>query len=367
MSENLYYLGFAAFHGIGPKRFEKLLFQFGSAEKAWHAQESEISAVLKDAVGQQFINFRKEFDIASYAKNLEEKKIYFLTILDATYPMLLKQIPDKPYVIFVKGNVELLQSPLSIGIVGTRKVTDYGREVTEMFTRDLVEQQYVIVSGMAFGVDAIAHRVALKNHGRTIAVLGSGVDYPTPREHESLYQEILAHSGAVVSTFRPGERALVGSFPARNATIAGLSRGVLVTEGAEDSGALITAHDAIRFGRPVFAVPGQITSSLSKGTNNLIKGGATPVSSVYDIMQHLGQNVQSNRDESRGVKNTKVRYSANKEEQVMLQLLENEALLFDDIVRKIGKDSKEVGSILSLLELKGLVRSRSDGKYSLSS
>ncbi|HSD98791.1 MAG TPA: DNA-processing protein DprA [Patescibacteria group bacterium] len=386
MNEKIYTLGFSAFSGIGTKRFEKLVAAFESAGNAWETDEKDIIAILGKALGEKFAEFRKTFNLEKYAEKVREKGIIWLVPEDEEYPKLLKQLNNAvaggssdgkihddgsriksgmtkaPFILFAKGNVSLLSDEKTIGIVGTRKVTDYGRQVTEMFTRELVASGFTIISGMALGVDGIAHEEVIKNKGKTIAVLGSGVDFPTPREHTFLYQKILENNGLIVSTFRPGEIPSKGSFPARNAIIAGLSHGILVTEGAADSGSLITAGYAKKFDRFLFAVPGQITSQLSKGTNNLIKEGAIAVSSVSDILDRLGiiGNVKTQAP------NPKKQKGETKEEQEIVDLLENGPLHFDEIVRTIGKDSKDIGSILSLMELKGLVKNTHDGKYSIS-
>lgn len=363
MDEKIYTLGFAAFPGIGTIRFEKLVAVCGSAQKAWYATDSELIKILGNAVGKKFSEFRKTFNGEKYAKEVAKKDMYLFTPKDKEYPVLLKELSHPPFILFVKGNISLLQNDKTIGVVGTRKVTSYGREVTEMFVADLVAQDVTIVSGMALGVDGIAHTTAVKNNGATIAVLGSGVDRPTPREHVNLYENILEHHGLIVSTFAPGEDASIGSFPARNAIIAGLSQAILVTEGAETSGSLITAQYAKKFDRFVFSVPGQITSHLSKGTNNLIKNGAIAVTSAGEILDRLGI---IGFQKSRESENQKVRLSGSPEELSIVSILEqNGPLLFDEIVRKIGKDSKSIGSLLSLMELKGMIASDSDGKYSI--
>jgi len=388
MNSNIYILGFSAFSGIGTIRFEQLINEFGTPEKAWNASRTDLKAVLKEAVGEKFDEFRKEFNLKEYAKEIEKKHIMWFTPNDKEYPKLLKQLntvipaeagiqsfgltQDKedgsrvkpgmtraPFILFAKGNTDLLKNEKTIGIVGTRKVTDYGQQVTEMFTKDLVNAGFTIVSGMALGVDGIAHTTAIQHGGKTIAVLGSGVDIPTPGEHSGLYQQILEHDGLIVSTFSPGEDANKGSFPARNATVAGLSQGIVVTEGAEKSGALITANYAKKFGRPVFSVPGQITSQLSIGTNNLIKQGAVPVTAASGILDTLGIIAEGKSQ----VPNHKKQKADTKEERIILDLLENGPLHFDEIVRTIGKDSRSVGSILSLMELKGVIKSNSKGEY----
>lgn len=369
MDERIYTLGFAVFPGIGTKRFAALVATCGSAKEAWEAEESVLVSILGKVLTKKFMQFRASFDVASYAKNIQEKSIDFVVPSDDLYPPLLKQLAYPPFILFTKGNVALLQNKRTIGIVGTRKVTSYGEQVTTLFTRDLVQQGFTIVSGMALGVDGIAHNTCLDSDGTTIAVLGSGVDVPTPREHVHLYQDILAHNGLIVSTFAPGEDASKGSFPARNAIVAGLSRGILVTEGAKDSGSLITASFAKEFGRPVFAVPGQITSPLAAGTNNLIKSGAIAVSSASDIIENLEgvvPGVVRNTDKILNqVQDDNKKKGATQDEQNILDALRNGPLLFDEIARTIGKDSKSLGTLLSMMELKGLIKTTQDGKYSI--
>lgn len=371
MVKSIYTLAFSAFPGIATRRFEQLVLHFASAKNAWTAEDADIIAVLKPAIGQKFCEFRKTFDIEKYAAEIAQKHIQWFVPKDTEYPSLLKKLVHPPFILFAKGNVPLLQNNKTIGVVGTRKVTEYGRQVTEMFVRDLVQNNFTIVSGMALGVDGIAHTTALANGGKTIAVLGSGVDIPTPREHANVYRSILENNGLIVSTFSPGEDASKGSFPARNAIIAGLSLGVVLTEGAADSGSLITADYARKFGRLLFAVPGQITSHLSQGTNKLIQEGAVAVSSVSDIIEHLHDIIPDLIGDPKGMDsrlhgNDKIKKAETKEEQEVLDLLEKSGPLhFDEIVRYSGKDSKKIGSLLSLLELQGVIQSNSEGKYYL--
>ena len=354
--EQLYYLGFAVFPGIGPAWFQKLLQKFDNAENAWNETLENLSNVLGEKLASEFVVFREKFDPVQYAEELEQKRIGFVTLVDGNYPSLLKQIKNPPFVLFYKGNAGLFSSQKSIGIVGTRSISSYGREVTAMLTRELVAQNFTVVSGLALGVDGVAHKTCLESNGKTIAVLGSGVDICTPSEHQRLYTEILVQDGVIVSTVVPGERPNKGSFPARNKIIAGLSLGVIVTEGAEGSGALYTADFAKDMGRPVFSVPGPITSRLSVATSKLLKNGAIAITSGKDVVDSLGIMSLNNTAVKRRVA------SSSPEEQQILDLLESEVLHFNEIVRKIGKDSKAVGSLLSLMELKGLIRS-SNEKY----
>lgn len=290
MEERLYWLGFSVFPGIGPVRFKKLLGHFGTAKSAW---KSNVEDFKKGGLGEKtairFDEFRRNFPVRDYFQKLKNADVNFFTLGDPAYPELLSRIKNPPFVLYVKGDFDFrkTENQKMIAIVGTRKITSYGSQVTEFVVRDLVYAGCVIVSGLAMGVDSKAHSVTLENNGKTIAVLGSGVDICTPMENIFLYRKILEAKGAIVSEFPLGQEPQKGSFPSRNRIIAGLCAGVVVTEGAADSGALITAEDAFSNNRKVFAVPGPITSDLSKGPNSLLAKGAIPVSSARDILQAL--------------------------------------------------------------------------------
>lgn len=351
-----YYLGFSVFEGIGPVRFRKLLNTFQTAKNAWEAEEDKLNSVLGKNLAASFIRFRISFSINNYESLLAKKNIQYVTFDDKNYPELLKQAANPPFLLYVKGDISLLNSKKIIAIVGTRKISFYGEKVTGQFAEDLVSQGFVIVSGLAFGVDAKAHLSTIENGGKTIAVLGCGVDCCTPSSNQQVYNRILETSGAIVSSFPPGKGASKGSFPARNAIIAGISLGVLVTEGTEDSGALITANDALMLNRPVFAVPGPITSGLSKGPNFLLKKGAVVAVNSTDILDRLG--IMSARKVKTPIS------SDNPDEQAILNILESGPLHFDQIVQTIGKSAQEISVILGMMEVKGIIKSF-NGIYSL--
>lgn len=360
-NEKYYYLGFSQCNGIGPTKFGMLLTHFGSAETAWNAKELDLvaSGIGKAAVAK-IIDFRKTFSPERYVERMEKLGVTFLTLADESYPVLLKQTEKPPFVLYVKGNKKILvQNDNFLAVVGTRKVTDYGRQVTETLTAELANAGFVIVSGLALGVDAVAHRTTVEVGGKTIAVLGGGVDYCTPRENQFLYNKILESGGAIVSEVPLGYIPHKGSFPSRNRIIAGLSVGVLVTEGAEDSGSLITASIATALHRKVFAVPGPITSSVSRGTNVLITQGAKVVTSTKDVLDELRIKSIKSTKSSKDIKGD------SKEEQQIIDLLLTQDLHFDELVRKSGLDSSVVGSLLSLLEMKGLVISHDSSVFGL--
>ncbi len=351
--ERDYWLAFSSFPGVGPVKFQKLLKEFKAAKKAWNS--NRIEKVLGPKLAGKLTEFKKNYSVELYAKELQKRKVQFLTLNDKNYPKLLAQIPNPPFVLYIVGKVDF-DLP-SIGIVGTRKITNYGREVTELFTSELSMAGFTIVSGLALGVDAQAHRSAIESKGKTIAVLGCGVDCVTPLENETLYNSIVKGYGAVVSEYPLGHPPTMGSFLSRDRIIAGLSQGILVTEGAEDSGALITADYAFKFKRPVFAVPGPITSTLSKGPFKLISKGAKLVTSSQDILEELKIKSPKLKVQNKINKGTK-------EELIILSLLENESLHFDEIVRQSKINSSKLGSILSLMEVKGLVKSLDGGYFS---
>lgn len=381
MKEKSYWLPFSVFPGIGPGKFGLLLSEFGTAEKAWKASFEQLEKVLGKALTPQFVDFRDKFSIADYEKKLKKARVSFLILTDEDYPALLKQIENPPFVLYYKGNIDILSSRAYardlaghfssptvtrndnyIAIVGTRRITEYGKQVTTELTQNLAAAGFCVVSGLALGVDAIAHKVTIENKGKTIAVLGCGVDCCYPRENQRLYEEILDSGGAIVSEYPLGEPPSKGSFPSRNRIIAGLSQGVIVTEGAADSGALYTAKDAFENGRPVFAVPGPITSSLSKGPHGLISKGAKLISSAEEIISELGLRIAGADHPSLKLRRAK---GDSKDEQKIIDALQNESLHFDELVKRTKIDSSKLGSILSLMEMKGIVRGLSAGEFSL--
>jgi len=347
MEEKFYWLGFSSFPTIGPARFKKLLAEFKTAKAAWEVK-------------------KPDFSIENYFKKLKEKDVWYLTLLDKDYPQLLKEIKNPPFVLYGCGNPSALdvRSGPPVAVVGARRTTQYGREVTKLLTTDLVLAGFTIVSGLALGVDAISHMTALENNGKTIAVLGCGVDCCNPKENQSIYNSIV-QKGCVVSEFPLGMKPTQWTFPARNRIIAGLSQAVLVTEGAEDSGSLITAELALKFGRKVFAVPGPITSSMSKGPYKLIAKGAKLVTSGEDILKELKSKIRNSKSQINSKSKITSRKGDTEEENLILKLLENEPLHFDEIVRRTKFNSSQLSSILSMMEIKGLIKSLDGGTFSI--
>nr|MBI5455455.1 DNA-protecting protein DprA [Candidatus Levybacteria bacterium] len=361
--ERDYYLAFSLINGIGPKTFILILRHFKTAEKAWFASAADLKqAGLSERSIQKLEKARSELDIESYLEKLKYKKASFIALCDKEYPKLLKEIENPPIVLYVKGDISKVNLEKTIAVVGTRKITNYGSVVTKLFSEELAMSGFTVVSGLAMGVDAVASSSAIEAGGKTIAVLGNGVDLCFPSSNEQLYDKILENNGIIVSEFPLGQSPTQGSFPSRNRIIAGLSLGVLVTEGAADSGSLITADYAFKFKRKVFAIPGPITSSLSKAPLKLIERGAKLVVDAEDILKEF--KIQKSKLKST-IQNSKFG-NLTKEEKKIIDLLENEALHFDEIVRKLKMDSSKAGILLSMMEIKGIIKN-SGGNYSLHS
>ncbi len=361
MEERVYWAGFAAFPGIGPGRFGDLLQTCGSAEKAWVASEKTLQATIGRSLTEKFLHFRSTFSLQEYVQELQKLTISFVTFSEKEYPPSLKEIEKPPFVLFYKGDSSLLDASYrNVAVVGTRMVTEYGREVTRLFTDSLTGAGFTIVSGLALGVDAVAHMTALDTQGKTIAVLGCGIECCYPASNTSLYREILRSGGLIVSEYTLKMSPSRGSFPARNRIIAGLSEAILVTEGGEDSGSIITAMEGLKIGRKIFAVPGPITSRLSQGPYKMIGQGAKLVTSGNEMLKELGLKGLGHPRLSSGRPK-----GETKEEQVIIAILENESLHFDEIGKKVKIDTVVLGSLLSMMEVKGLIRQTAQGFYTV--
>jgi len=357
-----FFVGFSTFPGIGPVRFSLLYRHFGSAKAAWTAPTAELISIgLGAKLCDSFDAFRKSADVGRTMEDLARHHVTAIAITDPRYPRLLREITDAPFVLYVKGKRGHSRIDLerTVGVVGSRKVSRYGTEVTERIVTDLVHSGCTIVSGMAYGVDAVAHTAALTAGGSTIAVLGCGVDIIAPPSNAGLYHEIIESGrGAVVSEMPLGFRPGKGLFPARNRIIAGLSLGVVVTEGASDSGALITARYAGEQGREVFAVPGAITNPNSRGPAKLLKNGATLVESAADILEEIrlpGGKIQLPQNTP----------PLSNDEQCIYNYLSGERKHIDELMRESGLTAAEVAGILTVLEMRGLVRDYGDKLYGL--
>jgi DNA processing protein len=348
-SERDYWLALTRVVGVGPARFQRLLRHFGSAEGAWHANaRTLILAGLDARTADALVNLRRRHDPATEQERLAALGASALTIEDPEYPAPLRNLPDPPPVLFVRGELSVADE-WAVAIVGTRRATPYGRQVAEYLASALAEAGVSVVSGLARGVDGCAHRAALAAGGRTIAVLAHGLDTVYPPEHARLAQEI-ASSGALVTEFAPGTRPDAPNFPRRNRILAGLSQATVVVEAGHTSGALITADHALEQGRDVFAVPGNIFSPASQGSNRLIKEGARPVTNPRDLLEELHLSMALEKRSMREA------LPADSTESAVLAQLGSEPLHVDELSRAIGLPVATVSSTLALMELKGLAR-----------
>ena len=335
--------------GIGPVRFRRLIETFGTAEAAWRADPRQLSLAGLDAkAAAQMARLRERLDAEREARRLERLGIRVLTLEDADYPALLRHIADPPPVLYLQGQLTPADER-AIAVVGTRRATSYGRQVVERLVGELARCGVTIISGLARGIDAAAHRVTLEAGGRTVAVLGNGLDQVYPPEHHRLAAQI-REQGALVSEFPPGVPPDAVNFPRRNRIIAGLTVGTLVVEAGLASGALITADFALEQGRDVYTVPGSIFSPNSQGTNQLIRDGAKVVLEARDILEELNLTMVAHQQAARAALPT------SETEARLVSLLGAEPLHIDDLGRAAGMAMGDLTSALTMMELKGLVR-----------
>ena len=358
--ELAYWVATSAIPGVGSATFNYLLRYFKRLQKFWEAPYEKINKLKVDSkTRESILAFRQKVDPKIYLQTVYERGIKVVSLLDRDYPANLRQISDSPPVLYYKGSL-IPSDDLAIAVVGARYATVYGRQVTEMLVLELVQAGLAIVSGLARGIDSIAHKTAIDSGGRTIAVLGSGVDLIYPPENKTLAEKII-QNGAIVSEFPLGFPSVPSNFPARNLIISGLSLGVLVTEAAVDSGSLITAGCAAEQGREVFAVPGPVNSKMSVGTNNLIKEGVHPATEAADILQVLDIE-RKQRQLDTGNKKLETG-KLDKMERTILDLLDGQSKHIDVIARESGLKIDKVSSTLSLLELRGLVKNYGSGMW----
>jgi DNA processing protein len=355
-----YWIGFSRIPSIGKVRISQLKEHFSNLEDAWRAPASELKqAGLDSRSVNAIIALRPRISLDDEMEKLERYKVKVFTCEDSSYPSRLKEIYDYPPVLYIRGKL-LPKDDAYLAVVGTRKPTTYGRQVTEEIVADLVRSKITIVSGLARGIDSIAHRTTLDNSGKTIAVFASGLDIVYPADNAKLAQAIMEH-GALISEYPLGVRPKADNFPQRNRIMSGLSLGVLVIEAGERSGALITAHQAVEQNRDVFAIPGSILSPNSKGTNHLIQEGAKLVCNCNDILEELNLTTVVQQLE------IKEFLPASEEESKVLKQLTSEPSHIDEICRRSGLATPEVSSTLAMLELKGIAKQVGNMNYVLSS
>jgi len=378
-----YWLALKSIEGVGNIGFKSLLDAFGSPRGVFHASFHTLTFV--PGIGRKtaahikdFHNWRKIEEEIEHVKNNDAQ---IITYQDPLYPKRLLNIYDFPVFLYVKGSLK--EDDINIAVVGSRLASTYGKFSTERLCRELVLKGITVVSGLARGIDASAHRGALAGGGRTIAVLGCGLDVVYPSENEKIFKEIASH-GAIITEFPCGTPPNAPNFPARNRIISGVSLGVVVVEANEKSGSLITARLALEQGREVFAVPGTIDSAGSRGTHKLIKQGAKLIENVDDILDEILPQVEktektgtapiSQRNkgaaphfpdsrEKENERNTNVFGELTDGEKSIVKVLSSQAADVDSIITATGLKSQDALNILLTLELRGIIKQLPGKKY----
>lgn len=346
--------------GLGARKMQILLNFFETGENIW---SSDLENLKKSGVGEKLaekifleknnINPNEEWE------RLSKENIQLLTLGNPDYPKLLKEIPNPPYLLYTKGSFDFNLSP-AVAIVGSRRYTAYGSQIALSLAKALASSNITVVSGMALGIDSFAHRGALENYGKTVAVLGNSLDDENiyPRNNFNLSREIIS-SGALISEYPIETKAGVLTFPARNRIIAGLTLGTIVIEAGEKSGSLITAGMALEYNREIFSVPGSIFSPLSFGTNNLIKNGARVVTGIKDILEELDLAKETSAKEN------VPRNPTNKNEEILLKILSTDPLHIDNIAKLAKLQTAMCSGTLSMMEIKGWVKNIGGQNYIL--
>ncbi len=359
--ETGYWIALNRVSGIGPVNFRLLLTYFqDDLAAAWRANSQELArAGLYQKTSEAFLAQRGKIEPERQLELLEKQQVSCLTWRDPSYPALLREIDDSPPVLYLRGTLTEADK-FALGVVGTRNFSSYGQQATERLAAELARGQVTVVSGLALGIDTLAHTAALEAGGRTIGVLACGLDIVYPKKNCALARRIVeSGQGALISEYSLGVQPDSGNFPARNRIISGVSQGVLVVEAGEKSGALITANDATKQGREVFAVPGSIFSGRSLGTNRLIRDGAHLVMDVKDILDALNLFMLPQQMEVQQA------LPENAEERTLLALLSHEPIHIDELTLASDLSAPSVSATLMMLELKGLVRTLGSTQFVL--
>ena len=350
IDELKYWLALAKIQSIGPIKFQKILDYFPNLGEFWSASLSEIiEAGIEPRFAEDIIMKRDGIDPDKELAGVQKFGISLITLNDKSYPKLLKEIYAAPPLLYCFGKLDL-DNDFPLAVVGTRKITTYGKQVTETIAGQLAAAGITIISGLALGIDACAHQAAVDNGGKTIAVLGSSLDDIFPATNRRLAKNIIDAGGAIISEFPLGTRAFKSNFPRRNRIISGLSLGTLVTEAGIKSGALITARYALEQNREVFAVPGNIFNPLCAGPNYLIKEGAKSVSTAADVLETL------NLKQARTYQQLKIVMPENETEKIILEILSAEPLHVDKLSQLAKLDISVINSAIAVMEMKGMIK-----------
>lgn len=357
MHPAFFWIGLSSIPGVGRVTFRKLTGHFGSPERALNATSGELcgDAGLSEKLAAAIAGFPWREHAEQELAKAKSAGVAIITADSAKYPVALRNTPDPPLYLYVKGTLQPGDGN-AVAIVGTRKPTHYGTTATHRMAYELASAGFTIISGMARGIDTQAHKGALSAKGRTIAVLGCGIDMAYPPENKELMERI-SGCGAVITENRFGTRPEAGYFPARNRIISGLSQGTVIVEAAEDSGSLITAQYTLEQGRKLYAVPGNIGSLTSKGTNSLIKQGAALVEGAPDILAGLGAHRANAR-----ISPERPLPALTPEEEAVYRCITDEPKHIDSILNECRFSAAALSGVLITLELKGLAK-QLPGKY----
>jgi len=362
MDEQIKYLiALNEFIKFGPRRMGRLFKVFDTPRSIFKSSMSDLRlAGIHENIAKEFIEFRKSINPSALIELVQSNNLTVLSIFDADYPALLKEIFDPPTLLYIKGEFPDLTNQKLLGIVGSRKASAYGQQAAKHLTREIAKAGIITVSGLAFGIDEIAHRATIEAGGSTIAVLGFGILHESTTREQRIEKHILENGGCLISEFPLMMHGQKQNFPVRNRIISGISHGTLVIEAAIKSGSLITARSAMNQNREVFAVPGQINSPTSTGTNELIKTGAHVVTKIEDILEPL----EVDRVQANSIKKI-IPKGDTPEENKILSILSKQPLHIDSITRQSNFPSHTVASVISILELKGCLENVGGERYCL--
>jgi DNA processing protein len=345
-------------NGVGSQKMRLLLNFFKSSENIWKSNLSDlIQSGIGEDLAEKIVAGREKLNPEKEWEWMEKENVRMLTVEDKNYPNLLREIPNPPYILYVKGEFDCNSAPL-VAIVGSRKFSSYGKQAAYSFARELTQAGVIVVSGMAFGIDSVAHLGAMEAGGKTIAVLGNSLESAAiyPRANLDLSKKIV-NNGLLVSEYPVGTTMQKGTFPARNRIMAGMTLGTLVVEAAKESGSLITANLALEFNREVFSIPGPIFVESSEGTNELIKKGAKLVTNAKEILEEL------NLEKVEQIRKAREIIPATKEEEIVLKILSAEPTHIDNIIKLTKLKTAAISSTLIMMEMKGMIKNIGGQNY----
>jgi DNA processing protein len=368
--EKVYQIALGLIPGIGAKTTKQLISYIGSAEKIFTTPKGKLLKVpeIGEKTAKTIVEANKDAFFKQAESQIEKAKknntkIWFYT--DKEYPSRLKLMPDAPTLLFSKGNADYENTKV-LAIVGTRSATEYGKDIVKNLIKELAPFNPLIVSGLAYGIDAFAHKEALANNLQTVGVLGNGINKIYPALHKPLVEKMLEHEGAILTEYHFDVEAQPPHFPERNRIVAGLCDGIIVVEAAEKGGALITAELANSYDREVMAFPGDINKKYSEGCNNLIKyHKAAIITSALDVVKQLNWDIEVKNSKQKLVRNSIPEHLTENERIIYVQLLEDKAIHIDELSWKTQIDMSQLSSILLSLEFQGLVKAMPGKKFGI--